>query len=157
MHQCIPSLPHSSGPRTRFTFSTTSVTNIIHIRTVPWTKKHGTMEGAHVIDARVLVWFFYFDHVSLPDIDCGFCDRLRWLLMYEQVGSLHGAEVKLDCSLNKMCSKFVTRFLGKLTIVDNNLLCRNPRFANDSTYIYTYLFRITDCDLDMKGCAWLQK
>jgi hypothetical protein len=62
--------------------------------------------------------------------------------MYEQVGSLHGAEVKFsfrDCSLNKICSTFVTRFLGKLTSVDNNLLCRNPRFANDP-HIYIHIY-----------------
>lgn len=58
-HRSIPSLQHFSGLKIKFISSMTLVTNTIRTPIVPWTKIHGVMEGAHVIDVRVLVRRFF--------------------------------------------------------------------------------------------------
>ena len=60
MHPYIPSRPHCSNQRTRFTSSTTSVMSTHHTITVHWTKQHGRKEDARVVKDRALVNDFFF-------------------------------------------------------------------------------------------------
>jgi hypothetical protein len=86
MHQSTALGLHCSRAKTKSTFSMKLVMNMRHTNTAHERRKHGRMEGAVVIPAITLA-----SSVPLPQrsaADCAVYHRLRWLLVFEEVGCI---------------------------------------------------------------------